>query len=100
MRKIDYKKLWNASAPNAESEFNYQPDMLANEIYDAINRMSGGQRKAFLSIMKTLAAHSDMRPMWQNLMFQPDNANFHFGLTVKSDSQILKQKVKFKIDVN
>jgi len=38
---------------------NYQPDMLPKEIYDALNRMSSRQRKVFLSIMKTLAAHPD-----------------------------------------
>ena len=43
-------------------EFNYQPDMLPAEFQDALNRMSGSQRKVFISMMKTLAAHSDM---WQ-----------------------------------
>lgn len=43
-------------------EFNYQPDMLPSEIHDALNKMSGNQRKIFLNIMKTLAAHPDM---WQ-----------------------------------
>lgn len=41
-------------------EFNYQPDMLPIEIIDALNKMSGSQRKVFLNIMKTLAAHPDM----------------------------------------
>ena len=41
-------------------EFNYQPDMLPAEILDALNRMSGNQRKVFLNMMKTLAAHPDM----------------------------------------
>jgi transcriptional regulator with XRE-family HTH domain len=44
-------------------EFNYQPDMLPTEIIEALNRMSESQRKAFLNIMKTLAAHSDMWPV-------------------------------------
>lgn len=43
-------------------EFNYQPDMLPAEIHDALNKMSGSQRKVFLNMMKTLATHSDM---WQ-----------------------------------
>jgi transcriptional regulator with XRE-family HTH domain len=43
-------------------EFNYQPDMLPAEINEALNRMSGSQRKVFLNIMKTLAAHPNM---WQ-----------------------------------
>ena len=43
-------------------EFNYQPDMLPSEIHDALNKMSGSQRKVFLNIMKTLAEHPDM---WQ-----------------------------------
>lgn len=44
-------------------EFNYQPDMLPAEILDALNQMSGSQRKAFMNILKTLAAHSDMWPV-------------------------------------
>lgn len=44
-------------------EFNYQPDMLPAEILDALNRMSANQRKVFLSMMKTLAAHQDMWPV-------------------------------------
>ena len=44
-------------------EFNYQPDMLPEEILDALNRMSGNQRKVFLKMMKTLAAHQDMWPV-------------------------------------
>ncbi len=44
-------------------EFNYQPDMLPSEILDALNRMSGNQRKVFLNMMKTLAAHPDMWPI-------------------------------------
>ena len=44
-------------------EFNYQPDMLPTEILDALNRMSGNQRKVFLNMMKTLAAHPDMWPV-------------------------------------
>ena len=43
-------------------EFNYQPDMLPAEILEALNRISSSQRKVFLNIMKTLAAHPDM---WQ-----------------------------------
>ena len=44
-------------------EFHYQPDMLPAEILDALNRMSGNQRKVFLNMMKTLAAHQDMWPV-------------------------------------
>lgn len=44
-------------------EFNYQPDMLPAEILDALNQMSNSQRKVFLSMMKTLAAHPDMWPI-------------------------------------
>ena len=33
------------------------------DIYNALNRMSGNQRKVFLSMMKTLAAHQDMWPV-------------------------------------
>jgi transcriptional regulator with XRE-family HTH domain len=43
-------------------EFNYQPDMLPAEIHDALNQMSGSQRKIFLNMMKTLAANSNT---WQ-----------------------------------
>ena len=43
--------------------FNYQPDMLPAEILDALNRMSSNQRKVFLKMMKTLAAHQDMWPV-------------------------------------
>ena len=44
-------------------EFNYQPDMLPAEILDALNRMSESQRKVFLNIMKTLAAHTETWPV-------------------------------------
>ena len=44
-------------------EFNYQPEMLPDEIHNALNSMSSGQRKVFLDIMKTLAAHPDMWPV-------------------------------------
>ncbi len=44
-------------------EFNYQPYMLPAEILDALNRMSSNQRKVFLNMMKTLAAHQDMWPV-------------------------------------
>ncbi|MDR1803451.1 MAG: helix-turn-helix domain-containing protein [Treponema sp.] len=44
-------------------EFNYQPDMLPGEILDALKQMSGNQRKVFLGIMKTLAAHPEMWPI-------------------------------------
>ena len=44
-------------------EFNYQPDMLPAEILDALNRMSSNQRKVFLKMMNTLAAHQDMWPV-------------------------------------
>ena len=43
-------------------EHNYQPDMLPEEIHEALDQMSGSQRKAFLNIMKTLAANPEM---WQ-----------------------------------
>ena len=41
-------------------EFNYQPGMLPTEVHEALNQMSNSQRKVFLDMMKTLAAHSDM----------------------------------------
>lgn len=41
-------------------EFNYQPDVLPAEIHGALNQMSNSQRRVFLSMMKTLAANSDM----------------------------------------
>lgn len=41
-------------------EFHYQPDMLPAEILDALNRMSGNQRKVFLCMMKMLAVYLDM----------------------------------------
>lgn len=44
-------------------EFNYQPEMLPSEIFDALNRISGNQRKVFLNMMKTLAASPDMWPV-------------------------------------
>ena len=44
-------------------EHNYQPDMLPEEIHDALNRMSSSQRKVFLNMMKTLAARPDMWPV-------------------------------------
>ena len=60
-------KLANALNLNIEyiicGEFHYQPDMLPTEILDALNRMSSSQRKVFLSMMKTLAAHPDMWPL-------------------------------------
>lgn len=40
-------------------EHNYQPAMLPTEILDALDRMNASQRRAFLNMMKTLAAHSD-----------------------------------------
>jgi len=43
-------------------EFNYQPDMLPTDIHAALKCMSESQRKIFLSMMKTLAAHPEM---WQ-----------------------------------
>lgn len=43
-------------------QYNYQPEMLPSEIHETLNQMSGNQRKVFLSMMKTLATHSDM---WQ-----------------------------------
>jgi transcriptional regulator with XRE-family HTH domain len=60
-------KLANALHLSVEyivcGEFNYQPNMLPAEIHDALNRMSGSQRKVFLDMLKTLAAHSDMWPV-------------------------------------
>jgi len=44
-------------------EFNYQPDMLPSEILDALKQMSNSQRRVFLNIMKTLAAHPEMWPV-------------------------------------
>ena len=44
-------------------EFNYQPGMLPAEVLDALNRMSVSQRRVFLNIMKTLAAHPEMWPV-------------------------------------
>ena len=41
-------------------EHNYKPNMLPNEMHDALSQMSNSQRKVFLGIMKTLAAHPDM----------------------------------------
>ena len=56
-------KLANALNMSIEyivcGEHNYRPDMLPEEILDALNRMSGSQRKVFLSMMKTLADHSE-----------------------------------------
>lgn len=60
-------KLSNALNLNIEyiicGEHNYQPDMLPAEILDALNRMSTSQRKVFLNMMKTLAAHPDEWPV-------------------------------------
>lgn len=44
-------------------EYNYQPNMLPQEVHDALGKMSDGQRKVFLSIMKTLADHSGLWPV-------------------------------------
>ena len=44
-------------------EYNYQPKMLPSEVHDALNQMSDSQRKVFLGMMKTLAAHPDMWPV-------------------------------------
>ena len=44
-------------------EYNYQPSMLPSEIQEALNQMSDSQRRVFLSMMKTLAAKSDMWPV-------------------------------------
>lgn len=41
-------------------EYNYQPSVLPDEIHEALSKMSDRQRQVFLSIMKTLAEHSDM----------------------------------------
>jgi transcriptional regulator with XRE-family HTH domain len=43
-------------------EYNYQPDMLPAEMFEALKKMSGSQRKVFLSIMKTLATYPEMWP--------------------------------------
>lgn len=40
-------------------EYNYQPSMLPAEIHNALNQMSSSQRRVFLSMMNTLAAHAD-----------------------------------------
>jgi transcriptional regulator with XRE-family HTH domain len=60
-------KLANALSLSIEyivcGEFNYQPDMLPAEVHEALNQMSGGQRRVFLSIMKTLAASPDTWPV-------------------------------------
>jgi len=59
-------KLANALKLNIEyilsGEYSYQPNMLPQEVFDALNKMSSNQRKVFLDIMKTLAAHPEM---WQ-----------------------------------
>jgi len=59
-------KLANALNMSIEyiicGEYNYQPAMLPEDIHDALNRMSGSQRKVFLDIMKTLATYPEM---WQ-----------------------------------
>jgi len=60
-------KLANALHLSVEyilcGEFNYQPNMLPDEIHAALNQMSGCQREVFLNIMKTLAAHPEMWPV-------------------------------------
>jgi len=60
-------KLANVLNLNIEyiicGEHNYRPDMLPEEIHNALNRMSSSQRKVFLNMMKTLAAHPDMWPV-------------------------------------
>lgn len=60
-------KLSNSLKLNIEyiicGEHNYQPSMLPTEILDALNRMNASQRKVFLNMMKTLAAHSDEWPV-------------------------------------
>lgn len=60
-------KISNALDLNIEyiicGEHNYQPAMLPTEILDALDRMNASQRKAFLNMMKTLAAHSDEWPL-------------------------------------
>jgi transcriptional regulator with XRE-family HTH domain len=40
-------------------EHNYQPALLPAEVHDALKQMSDKQRKVFLDIMKTLAAHPE-----------------------------------------
>lgn len=44
-------------------EYNYQPSVLPDEIHKALSKMSDRQRKVFLSMMETLAEHSDMWPV-------------------------------------
>ena len=44
-------------------EYNYRPGMIPSEIHDCLKQMTGSQRRVFVSIMKTLAAHSDMWPV-------------------------------------
>ena len=59
--------LANALNLNVEfiisGEYNYQPSMIPSEIYECLKRMTGSQRRVFLSMMKALAAHSDMWPI-------------------------------------
>ena len=40
-------------------EYNYQPATLPAEIHNALNRMSSSQRGVFISMMSTLAEHTD-----------------------------------------
>ena len=60
-------KLANALNMSIEyivcGEHNYQPDMLPDEVHNALSQMSGSQRKVFLNIMKVLAANPDMWPV-------------------------------------
>ena len=60
-------KLANALNLSVEyiicGEYNYQPNMLPEEVHNSLNQMSSSQRKVFLSMMKTLAAHPDMWPV-------------------------------------
>jgi transcriptional regulator with XRE-family HTH domain len=60
-------KLANALNVSIEyiisGEYNYQPGMLPSEVTDALNKMSANQRKVFLNMMTTLAAHADSWPV-------------------------------------
>lgn len=55
-------KLANALSLSIEyivcGEFNYQPNMLPEEIHESLNQMSNSQRKIFLAMMKTLASNA------------------------------------------
>ena len=60
-------KLANALGLSVEyiisGEYSYQPETLPSEVQECLNLMTGSQRRVFISIMKMLAAHSDMWPV-------------------------------------